>query len=90
MPKEDGRKNNGGHPNSGRKSKAEEQQLVEKLTPFEPEALNKLKDNISKGNRWAIELFFKYMYGMPKQMIDATTNGKDITANPIIVFGGTE
>lgn len=32
--KEDKRKNNGGHPNSGRKAKAEEIALIEKLSPL--------------------------------------------------------
>jgi len=34
----DGRKNNKGHPQSGRKSKAEEQKLIETLTPLMPKA----------------------------------------------------
>ena len=32
----DGRKNNGGHKNAGRKSKAEEIQMIERLSPLEP------------------------------------------------------
>jgi len=67
----DKRKNNGGHSNGGRKSKAEEQQLIEKLSPMEEEVLKKFAFNIKAGEKWAIELFFKYMYGLPKQIIDA-------------------
>jgi len=69
--KEDKRKNNGGHKNAGRKSKAEEQKLIEKLTPLEQEVLKKFEMNIKAGEKWAIELFFKYMYGLPKQQIEA-------------------
>lgn len=63
---------------AGRKAKAEEQKLVEKLSPFEAKALEQLKKSVDKGDRWAIELYFKYMYGMPKQQTDITTNGKDL------------
>jgi hypothetical protein len=37
--KVDGRKFNGGNKGCGRKSKSDERQLVEKLTPLEDEAL---------------------------------------------------
>ena len=66
----DGRKNNGGHSNGGRKSKAVEQKLIEKLSPLDPEAFKQLKKKINEGEKWAIELFFKYKYGMPKQSIE--------------------
>ena len=80
----DKRKNNGGaREGAGRKSKAEEQQLIEKLSPLEPEALKQLTKHVKDGNRWAVELFFKYMYGMPKQQTDITTNGNDINISPI-------
>jgi hypothetical protein len=54
----------------GRKSKAEEQQLIEKLSPLEPIAHEKLKEAIEGGKEWAVKLFFDYMYGKPKQMIE--------------------
>jgi hypothetical protein len=76
-------KNGGKREGAGRKSKAEEQKLVEKLSPLEPEALRQLEINVKNGERWAIELFFKYNYGMPKQQTDITTNGNDINISPI-------
>jgi len=81
----DKRKFNGGTKGNkgGRPSKAEEQQLIEKLSPLEPKALEQLKINVEAGERWAIELFFKYNYGMPKQQTDITTNGKEINISPI-------
>jgi hypothetical protein len=89
MAKVDGRRNNGGHKNSGRKSKAEEQKLVEKLSPLEPEALSQLSKAINKGEKWAVELFFKYQYGMPKQQTDVTTNGESVkfTVRDLVKFG---
>ncbi len=69
----DGRKNNGGNKNAGRKPKAEEQQLVEKLTPHEPTALKALGDALKDGQGWAVKLFMEYKYGKPKQTIDQKT-----------------
>jgi hypothetical protein len=71
----DKRKNNGGHAtNGGRKSKAEELQLIEKLSPLEPLAFKALTDAIKDGKDWAVKLFFQYNYGMPKQVVDQNTN----------------
>jgi len=68
----DKRKENGGaRTNAGRKPKAEEQKLIEKLSPLDQTALNKFGIALKGGEKWAIELFFKYMYGLPKQSIEA-------------------
>lgn len=53
----------------GRKSKAEEQQLIEKLSPLEPLAFLALTTALEEGKDWAVKLFFNYQYGMPKQMV---------------------
>lgn len=67
----DKRKNNGGNPtNGGRKSKAEEQQLIEKLSPLEPLAFTALTNALEQEKDWAVKLFFQYNFGMPKQMIE--------------------
>ncbi len=71
---EDKRKNNGGNKNAGRKSKAEEQSLIEKLTPLEPIAFNALTIALNEGKDWAVKLFFQYNFGMPKQVIDQNSN----------------
>ena len=42
----DKRKNNGGHTTAGRKPKAEEVKLIERLTPLEPQAYAALKKGI--------------------------------------------
>lgn len=59
----------GAREGAGRKSKAQEQQLIEKLTPLEPLAFKALTDAINDGKDWAVKLFFNYQYGMPKQMV---------------------
>jgi len=75
---EDKRKNNGGHSNGGRKSKAEEQNLIEKLSPLEDLAFTALTNAIKKNRDWAVKMYFEYMYGKPKQQTDITTMGEKI------------
>jgi transposase len=83
----DGRKNNGsqkgGNPGAGRPAKAEEQQLIEKLTPLSEPAYKALTNALKDEQGWAVKLFFEYMYGKPKQSTDITTNGKEINITPI-------
>lgn len=59
----DGRKNNGGHKTAGRKPKAAEQNLVEKLKPYEPEMIEVLTKNAKEGKSWAVKMYYEYMYG---------------------------
>ena len=68
----------GARPGAGRKSKDEEKRLVEKLTPLEETAHTKLKEAINAGKDWAIKMYFEYMYGKPKQIIDQKT---EVTMN---------
>lgn len=69
MIMEDKRKNNGGNTNAGRKSKAEEQGLIEKLTPLNDMAFSALTEALAERKDWAVKLYFNYMFGMPKQMV---------------------
>lgn len=57
----------GARKGSGRKSKSEEQGLVEKLNPLEESALDALADALKEKQPWAVKLFMQYLYGMPKQ-----------------------
>ena len=59
---------------AGRKSKAEEQSLVEKLSPLSELAFDALKDALINKKDWAVKLTFEYMYGKPKQQIEQNTN----------------
>ena len=68
--KQDGRKNNGGHPNSGRKSKAEEIKLIERLKPLEPKAFAALEKGISEGNFKFVQLYYHYYAGKPRETKD--------------------
>lgn len=55
---------------AGRKSKAEEQDLIERLSPLKDSAYKALKNALNEEEGWAIKLYFEYMYGKPKQTID--------------------
>ena len=66
----DGRKNNGGHKNAGRKSKAEEIQMIERLSPLEPKAFEALEKGIEEGNFKYVQMFYNYYAGKPKETKD--------------------
>jgi len=59
---------------SGRKSKAEEIDLIEKLSPLEPEAFAALTKGIQKGDFKFVQLFYNYWAGKPKETKDITIN----------------
>ena len=56
----------GYRPGAGRKPKCQEQKLIEKLTPLEDKAHTHFKQAIERGEKWAIKMFFEYMYGRPR------------------------
>jgi len=92
MEKEDGRKNNGGNKNAGRKPKADEIKLIEKLDQLidKDSVIKKLNELIEDGNFNALKLYFEYRYGKPKESIDITTAGKSLAFNELIGFDKTK
>jgi hypothetical protein len=86
----DKRINNGGaRQGAGRKGKAEEQKLIENLTPMNSMALESLEKGLEKKEQWAVKLFFEYFYGKPQQRVDVTSNDESINM-PLINFVDTE
>lgn len=75
---------------SGRKSKAEEQELIEKLSVYDDDAFRILGDKIKEGEYWAVRLYFLYRFGSPKQIqhISVTQNQEEPLFN--IHFKSTE
>jgi hypothetical protein len=73
----------------GRKPKAEEQKLIEHLTPMSGIALEALQEGIKGKQQWAVKLFFEYFYGKPQQRLDITSNEETINL-PLITFIDTE
>lgn len=63
-------KHGGRREGSGRKSKAEEQNLCEKLSPLEDKVFKQLDNAIGNGDSWAIKMYFEYMYGKPRDKKD--------------------
>ena len=86
----DKRINNGGaRKGAGRKPKADEQKLIENLSPMNELALQSLQKGLEKKEQWAVKLFFEYFYGKPQQRVDVTTNEESLNM-PIINFVKTE
>jgi len=76
--------NGGARPGAGRKSKAEELKLIEKLGPMEIIALEKLKLGLDKGDFQYIKLYFEYYFGKPTETIDVDVQGEmqTVTLDP--------
>lgn len=75
-------KRGGKRKGAGRKSKAEELELIEKLKPLEPLAFTALQAGLEGGEVAFLKLYFEYMYGKPKQQLDVTTKGEKIGSLP--------
>tara|TARA_R100001463_G_scaffold39868_3_gene85125 strand:+ start:990 stop:1250 length:261 start_codon:yes stop_codon:yes gene_type:complete len=74
---------------AGRKAKAEEQKLIENLTPMNETALESLRQGLEKKEQWAVKLFFEYFYGRPQQRVDVTSNEESLNM-PLITFIETD
>ena len=69
----------GARKGAGRKPKADEQKLIERLDNIIDKdlALNKLKDLILDDNFNAIKLYLEYRFGKPKETIDNNISFKE-------------
>ena len=63
-----------GNQNSGRKPQSEDIAMIEKLTPLDEIAFQKLKEGIEAGGFQYIKLFFHFRFGKPKQISEVTIN----------------
>lgn len=64
--------------NAGRKSKADEQVLIERLGVLSDAAFSALESGLREKESWAVKLWFEYTYGKPTQKVDADVNLKAI------------
>ena len=64
----------GARQGAGRKSKADEINLIEKLTPLEDAAYQALKAGVEKGDFKYVQLFYNYYAGKPRETKDITIN----------------
>lgn len=70
---------------AGRKPKATELELIERLSPMEDEALRQLRAGVKSGDYNFIKLYMEYRYGKPKQQMDVTSNGGSVSTDPLII-----
>ena len=78
--KEDGRKNNGGNKNAGRKPKIDEIKLIETMDAIAvPDTVWKmLYAKVLDSDVNAIKTWLQYRYGMPKQIVEQTNLNVDV------------
>jgi hypothetical protein len=69
-------KHGGARSGAGRKPKADEQELIDKLSVYNDTAHEKLKDAVEAGEQWAVKMYFEYFYGKPNQTINHKNNGE--------------
>lgn len=62
--------------NAGRKSKAEEIKLIEKLSALEPLAFEALEKGLEKGDFKFTQLFYNYYAGKPRETKDITVSNE--------------
>lgn len=84
----DGRANNGGNKNAGRKTKDEEGKLIERLDAIinSDEAIEVLKNKIRIGDMRAIQLYFNYRFGKPKENVTLSSDGLSINFKDLLKF----
>jgi len=68
-------------PGSGRKPKADEIKIIEQMDAIAvPEdAWRALWEKCQDGDIQAIKCWLNYRFGMPKQVVDVTTQGEKVT-----------
>jgi len=59
---------------AGRKPKAEELNLIEKLTPLEDAAYQALRKGVESGDFKYVQLFYNYYAGKPRETKDIHIN----------------
>jgi len=65
---------------SGRKTRAEENKLMDKLNPLDSIAFKALENGVKNGEFNFVRMYFEYRFGKPKERMDITTAGQKIGA----------
>jgi len=78
----------GARQGAGRKPKADEKKLIERLDNIidSDVALAKLGELVAKGDLRAIQTYLSYRYGKPKESVDITSEGFNINFKDIIKY----
>ena len=61
---------------SGRKSKSDEIELIERLGVLDDEAFEQLRKGIERGEFAYVKLYFLYKWGRPKNTQEITVNSE--------------
>ena len=69
-------KHGGARPGAGRPPKAQEAELLERLSPLDDLFHDKLKQAMEEDKSWALKMFAEYRYGKPKETKDITINAE--------------
>jgi len=85
MKEGDKRKFNGGNKNAGRKPKADEEKLIQRLSEFDDIAEKCMVDGIKDGNYQFWNKFMEFRHGKPKERVDVTSGDETLNI-PIINF----
>ena len=88
-------KHGGKREGAGRRSKADEIKLIERIDNVidQDKAMQKLGELVMDGNMQAVKLYFEYRYGKPKESIDLNTTGDNLVSfNDLLkaVRGGSD
>lgn len=88
-------KHGGKREGAGRRSKADEIKLIERIDNVidQDKAMQKLGELVMDGNMQAVKLYFEYRYGKPKESIDLNTTGENLVSfNDLLkaVRGGSD
>ena len=65
----------GKRPGAGRKTKASEEEVMERLHPMAKDFYNKMHEKIIEGDMKALQLFAAYYIGLPTQKIESKIEG---------------
>ena len=84
----------GAIPGNGRKSKADEERIRDLTSPYVPKAIETIVRIMEHGEKEsdrlsAAKLLLAYNWGLPRQQVDATSDGKPINIT-IVEHGGAD
>ena len=71
----DGRANNRGTKGNkgGRPPKADEQEIIDRLSPLEDEFIGAMQRGLEQTQGWAVKIFAEYYWGKPKERLEVTS-----------------
>jgi hypothetical protein len=75
---------------SGRRPKSEDLQMIEKLTPLDEMAFQKLKEGLDSGDFKYLRLWFLYRFGKPREQKDINITSNQETPLFEIIYKSNE